>query len=624
MSMINDNTPSIKPDNATFYSLFIETRNSVFYVPNFQRSYAWDVSPHVEQFLRDLRDCYEIEKLERIKYQHFLGQIILRRASERDTDGIEYFEVIDGQQRLITFFMLCISIYEKTKQIVNRNSSLVERGRTILDNVKSVLFLGTHCRLVLSKKDNSFWTELIDYHTKFHGIELDGSKSISHKKMLIAVNKISAFLDELLQEKDDMQRVVLIEDIFTALTKRMHIITVTSEPTEYMFALFQTVNDRGRLLTNGELLRAKTLEALRDNVEMQHQAEQYWDGILQDDEKTTDLILEWCYISATGKEIEKNPSIFHQYLENYFIEARKRHVNDEEKVSLLSKICDLHKDVETCRLLQAGTWPFFEDTRPEWQKQRLGELVCRLRHTKAIPILLSLVSIGRTSDEKEKEKVFDDFYETVDLIDRFFFVYKKIAACDEKNFASAYNRYAYSIRTTGSNLQKLSYDLHRIEKEADCDYYLNAYLTQPLYSKKRVHTTEMHLLYLIELFYSSSPEYRNLSTIDDAVVINIDRLSIEHIYPKNAKESLADERLEPYKHYLGNLTLLGKKKNNEADNAPFENKKAVYEASSFRMTREIASAERWTVDEFNKRQKHLSELAKYILSIPSGDKRDPK
>ena len=83
-----------------------------------------------------------------------------------------------------------------------------------------------------------------------------------------------------------MQRMVLIEDILTALTKRMHIITVTSEPTEYMFALFQTVNDRGRLLTNGELLRAKTLEALRDNVEMQHQAEQYWDGILQDDEKT--------------------------------------------------------------------------------------------------------------------------------------------------------------------------------------------------------------------------------------------------------------------------------------------------------------------------------------------------
>ena len=146
-------------------------------------------------------------------------------------------------------------------------------------------------------------------------------------------------------------------------------------------------NDRGRLLTNGELLRAKTLESLRNNLEMQLQAEQCWDDILQDDEKTTDQILEWCYISFTGKEVQKNPSLFHQYIENYFVEAKKRHINDEEMLSLMEKISNLKKDVIICRLLQTGTWPFMSDTRALWQKHRLHELVCRLRHTKAIPVL---------------------------------------------------------------------------------------------------------------------------------------------------------------------------------------------------------------------------------------------
>lgn len=615
MNNKDDNTPSIKPDNATFHSLFLDDSKAIYYVPNFQRSYAWDVSPHVEQFLRDLKDCYEIEKLEGVQYQHFLGQFILRRASEHDLENTYYYEVIDGQQRLITFFMLCISIYEKAVSIIKRNRSLQSKGQLLTDEIQSILFVDSRCRLVLSRKDQGFWEELINQHTVFHGNEANPGKVVSHRKMLDAMRQISAFLEELLQGKDDYQEFVLLSELYSALLNRMHIIAVTSEPTEYMFALFQTVNDRGRLLTNGELLRAKTLESLRNSLEMQLQAEQCWDDILQDDEKTTDQILEWCYISFTGKEVLKNPSLFHQYIENYFVEAKKRHVNDEEMLSLMEKISNLKKDVTICRLLQTGTWPFMSDTRALWQKHRLHELVCRLRHTKAIPVLLSIATLERTISEPEHDKVYEEFYNIVDLIDRFFFVYKKISSCDEKNFNNAYVRYSYRIRSAGADLHSFSEELKKVEKEADCEYYLNSYLSQPIYSKKRVHATEMHLLYLLELYYSKEAILHLKSTMDDAVNIDVEKLSIEHIYPKSAQGERLIEELEPYKHCLGNLTLLGKGKNNDLDSMPFERKKCEYENSPFRITRDVSTAPEWSLAEYRKRQAHLECLAKLILTI---------
>jgi len=37
--------PTINPANATFRELFEEKENAIYYIPNFQRSYAWDIEP---------------------------------------------------------------------------------------------------------------------------------------------------------------------------------------------------------------------------------------------------------------------------------------------------------------------------------------------------------------------------------------------------------------------------------------------------------------------------------------------------------------------------------------------------------------------------------------------------
>lgn len=610
--------PTINPANATFYKLFEEDKSAIYYIPNFQRSYAWDVNPHVTQFLTDLNDCYEIEKLEGEAYQHFLGQIILRHAVEKETGNDHRYEVIDGQQRLITFMMMCITFYKRVKAIMKVNRSLHDRCDSILKSIFLIVYHDGQPRLLLSKKDQHYWEDIIDKYLQFSDIDITASNIISHKKIKEALEAIDLFLSSKCDGKDDNQQLKFLEDLYNALKNRMHLITVTSDPTEYMFALFQTVNDRGRLLTNGELLRAKTLEALKNDVEKQQRAEQCWDEILSDDEKQTNSILEWCYISYVGKTPASNPSLFHQYVSNYFGEAQKRHVNDTEMDSLLCKIITLKEDVLICRKIKSGEWPFSDDERPEWQRSRLKELICRLRHTKAIPVLLSAAVNCRNLDISEKQAGYDTFYSILDIIDRFYFLYIKICQLDENNFADLYNTAALDFRNdTSIDVHAFAKKLWGKAKSGKCMEIFDEYLSKQIYATKRTHVTETHLLYLLEIYYVDdvNTDFTWTSTLDDAVNIVPEKLSIEHVYPKGAKGKAIDDNLEPYKHHLGNLALLGKRGNTDLDNKPYAEKKKTYDTSSFRLTRSLSKYNTWDKTSYLERQQFLENLAKKVFDL---------
>jgi len=76
----------MEPTNQTFQELI---SNGIKYqVPRFQRDYAWD-SEQWEDLWSDIQTIAD-------EQYHYMGYIVLQRKSHHD------FEVIDGQQRLIT------------------------------------------------------------------------------------------------------------------------------------------------------------------------------------------------------------------------------------------------------------------------------------------------------------------------------------------------------------------------------------------------------------------------------------------------------------------------------------------------------------------------------------------
>ena len=69
-----------------------------YIVPDYQREYVW-TDEQVEQLMADLLDAYNADN----KKAYFLGTIVTY-------DSGSQFELIDGQQRLTTFFVLLCAI----------------------------------------------------------------------------------------------------------------------------------------------------------------------------------------------------------------------------------------------------------------------------------------------------------------------------------------------------------------------------------------------------------------------------------------------------------------------------------------------------------------------------------
>ena len=94
----------ITPELKNFGTLF---DNYSFRVPNYQRSYEWKQQAEIDDFWLDLFDYYERKKTNpNIDGSLFLGSLILFKIQGKK----DSYEIVDGQQRITTLFILLIAI----------------------------------------------------------------------------------------------------------------------------------------------------------------------------------------------------------------------------------------------------------------------------------------------------------------------------------------------------------------------------------------------------------------------------------------------------------------------------------------------------------------------------------
>lgn len=136
------------------------------------------------------------------------------------------------------------------------------------------------------------------------------------------------------------------------------------------------------------------------------------------------------------------------------------------------------------------------------------------------------------------------------------------------------------------------------------------------------------ILILVEYFISDDPKPKR---------IQMDKnLHVEHILPQNPDPSsqwvkdFSEEERECYTHSLANLTLLGGKKNTEASNLDFKEKKEIYMGkpvaldnketfkvmTCYKMTIDIAHHyTEWTPKSLEKREKELIKIIESVLTL---------
>ncbi len=82
------------------YTIEEAFRECFYVVPDYQREYVW-TEKEVQQLLDDVDE--QLDARERREY--FIGTVLVSPTQQKN-----HFEVIDGQQRLTTFFLLLCAL----------------------------------------------------------------------------------------------------------------------------------------------------------------------------------------------------------------------------------------------------------------------------------------------------------------------------------------------------------------------------------------------------------------------------------------------------------------------------------------------------------------------------------
>jgi len=258
-------------------SLSVLFQNRLFRIPDYQRGYAWK-HEQIADFWEDLLNLHDGR-------YHYTGLISLKavnRANFKTRDGDEWildigfkpFHVVDGQQRLTTFSIL---IYEIVSFVKNLPENKDKNDDDILLGDESVKEI-TERYILRKRKKNYITTYLFGYETDnpsadylkykvfnepFGGavFETYYTKNLKYAKTFFADNIAAIY------ESDGVEG---IERLYKKLTLRLMFNLHEIEDDYDVFVAFETMNNRGKKLTNLELLKNRLiyLTTLFENSEI--------------------------------------------------------------------------------------------------------------------------------------------------------------------------------------------------------------------------------------------------------------------------------------------------------------------------------------------------------------------
>jgi len=606
----------IATDHYTIKALF--EQKQTFVVPKYQRGYAWD-DEAVNDFIEDISECL-VARHEGRRRHHFFGGVVTTRQEVHDSTRDNY-EVIDGQQRLASFVLLagCIIKHiestiaelenkesseslndddKKAKDYLTETVSALKRLYLMFRDNKGIEYSDVQ-KLILSKADKDFFSEVIS------GQEPEPERE-SHKRILVAWEKISEFVQSKIVDaspsaSDKAKKIQqFLDDV---LGKDCTAIFMCSDTKSEAYQIFQVLNDRGVHLGKGDLLRAQTLELLDDDKHgaTQNKVADNWDDVLAYTPDSIDNYLSWYFSSMEGRR-PKPVELVDEFLDHRFKCEDKEPVTTQDADRILAEVKQVNAAFSTLETMNEGEWPYPDYKGvARWDRERLRILVKSLKHTNAMPLLLSLTMLD--------PKV---FAEVVACIERFVFRYKTIVNAHVGPMTQVYLEHAKAIRDSGKcKIQDLRTDLSELIDKHAPDSIFETAIREKKFSPSGKNIDIRYFFITIEdyanwyeLGAQGKPKCKTKTRVFD-----FGETTIEHVYPKNPTAGDKDCELEIVKHALGNLTILGPKDNNRLANKPPDQKLQAFEQSNLKLNRDIAKNDKWTKAKVDKRTEDLASIA---------------
>lgn len=259
-----------------------------FVIPTYQRKYSWTDSERKALW-------QDIEESIKDNMNHFVGTLSFKENKSIGLSTDTIYEIIDGQQRITTIFILLKVLIEKISD----------------ENTKKALlnsFIGSNGNLKLLPlgEDGFFLNELL---FNSQNIEIASINKRSQKFMFSAKKLFTAFVNPLSQDEIE-KRIIFIRD-------RIEVLVFNVESQAQAVKMFSIINDRGlplRILdkTKSILMLYSTLHLKEElNLEINNRFEKIFDSY-------DDLLLTKEKLGILAR-LEENTIFTHHYYSARFL-----------------------------------------------------------------------------------------------------------------------------------------------------------------------------------------------------------------------------------------------------------------------------------------------------------------
>ena len=595
---------NINPSYETIGSVF--EKNILLEVPKYQRYYAWD-DEQVDDFIKDISNVYSSFRVSP-GIEHFFGGIVVVKKDVAGSNR-QQRELIDGQQRITTTILLFISVFRKFESLkTSENEEIIQlyidklTGKYLLYKDQINRRPINVSKLVLSNADRQYFENIVLNHP------LEENRD-SHQKLKKAFKKLRAYVDQTIDPIPDVnEKIDALSDFDNIIHNNCTIIFIDADSREAAYKLFQVLNDRGAGLTEGDLLKSKTLEVLEQHFSVRQEALQNsWDEILQDDPKQVETFLRYYYASVCGSRVGRT-TLYDEFLKRFFpaIVDKDNIVDESEAISLCDEVTSILNEMRIYRKIISGDWPYeIEQPVGEWDRRRLFVLVNYLNFDIVYPLLMA-------ASKLEQKKFADIVY----MVEKFMFRHKSVCNLGHQKLSELYMKEAVKIRQNPSEyrVSSLSAQLRDIITRECTDEVFRVGLTNLKY---RPNGGNKQLKYLFSMLTEHerwfAQELTGRPTVEKTRIINYENITIEHIDAQSpAGEALFQGEAV---HKLKNLTLLTPRENDHAANKIYLDKKSIYVNSEYTLNLFFENVASWDMEASLLWEKHLIDMACKIFVV---------
>lgn len=243
-------------------------KDRIFKIPDYQRGYAWTT--------RQLKDFWEdVVNLPPDRF-HYTGLLSLKKLDRQtwsawndekwliEDRGYKPFHVVDGQQRLTTFVIFIQAISELLKELPEnseKNEEEIYLGSFSLKAIKeSYLVIEKPPQFIIKTYKFGYETDNPSFKFLKHRIFLEpNSGSIQETFYTLNLENSKKFFKENLAEFYNEYGLTEIELLFKKLTQNLMFNVYEISDDFDVFVAFETMNNRGKKLSNLELLKNRLI-----------------------------------------------------------------------------------------------------------------------------------------------------------------------------------------------------------------------------------------------------------------------------------------------------------------------------------------------------------------------------